>query len=316
MDTPNAPNTTNPNAPDQFMDAVQGPAAQNQAQGPEIQGPANNNAQVGQNVPIQPPQQLAPAQPVPTGLVVPAPQVFYQNWIGKKPEFSGKPEEDAESHLLSTRDWMEAHNFPDKVKVRCFCLTLTGEARLWYKSLAPLDSDWSALQNKFRWQYSKIGNTPKQLFHAWRTFKFDIIDSYILRMSQVAVMLNYGEMQILENFKNTLPYQLYSTLINVNNLGDAIDLAKRVLTKEKLVRQLIGQSSTPFMKASSNDNHSIPNSNKRGVTFDAMETLERNSDCIDKLMSLVTAMKMTIDKKQSPYKPKIYQGRSRNQGRN
>ena len=55
-------------------------------------------------------------------------------------------------------------------------------------------------------------------------------------MSQVAAMLNYGEMQILENFKNTLPYQLHSTLINVNNLRDAIDLAKGVLTKEKLDR--------------------------------------------------------------------------------
>ena len=54
------------------------------------------------------------------GLVAPAPQVFYQNWIGKKSEFSSKPEEDAESHLLSTRDWMEAHNFPDEAKVRHF----------------------------------------------------------------------------------------------------------------------------------------------------------------------------------------------------
>ena len=54
----------------------------------------------------------------------------------------------------------------------------------------------------------KKGNTPKQLFHAWRTFQFDentdTIDSYILRISQVAVMLNYREMQILENYKNTL----------------------------------------------------------------------------------------------------------------
>ena len=125
-------------------------------------------------------------------------------------------------------------------------------------------------------------------------------------MSQVAAMLNYGEMQILENFINTLPYRLYLTLINVNNLRDAIYLAKRVLMKEKLDRQLTGQSSTPFMRASSNDNHSIPNSNKRGVTFDAMETLERNSNCIDKLTSLVSAMKMNINEKQSPYKPKIY----------
>ena len=100
---------------------------------------------------------------------------------------------------------MEAHNFPNEVKVRHFCLTLIGKARLWYESLALLDDDWPALQNKFKWQYSKIGNTTKQLFHAWRTFKFDentdMIDSYVLRMSQVAAMLNYGEMQILENLQ-------------------------------------------------------------------------------------------------------------------
>ena len=64
------------------------------------------------------------------------------------------------------------------------------------ESLVPLDDDWPTLQNKFRWQYSKIGNTPKQLFHAWRTFKSDentdTIDSYVLSMSQVAAMPNYG----------------------------------------------------------------------------------------------------------------------------
>ena len=62
-------------------------------------------------------------------------------------------------------------------------------------------------------------------------------------------------------------------LINVNNLRDAIDLAKRVLTKEKLDRQLTGESSTPFMRVTSNDNYSAPTSNKRRVTFDAMETI-------------------------------------------
>ena len=56
------------------------------------------------------------------------------------------------SKLDSTRDWMEVHNFPEGEKVRCFHVTLIGEARLWYESLAPLDNDWPALQNKFRWQ--------------------------------------------------------------------------------------------------------------------------------------------------------------------
>ena len=98
----------------------------------------------------------------------------------------------------------------------------------------------------------------------------------------------------------------------MNNLIDAIDLAKIVLTKEKLDRQLTGQASTPFMKATSNnDSHSFQNNHqKKGVMFDAMETLERNSDCIDPLTSLVSNLKMTMDRKQPQCKPKIYQGRS------
>ena len=88
-------------------------------------------------------------------------------------------------------------------------------------------------------------------------------------------------------------------------------MAKRVLTKEKLDRQLTGQSSTPIMKAiSNNDSHSPQNQQKKGVTFDAMEMLERNSNCIHCLTSLVGDLKMTVDRKQPQYKPKIYQGRS------
>ena len=147
---------------------AQVPAVQIPAQVPAVQVPVQGPVQVAQNLPQPALIQLAPA-----GMVVPTPQIIYQNWIGKKPEFSGKPEEDVESHLLSTRDWMEAHNFPEGEKVRHFHVTLIGEARLWYELLAPLDDDWPTLQNKFRWQYSKIGKTPKQLFHAWRTFKFD-----------------------------------------------------------------------------------------------------------------------------------------------
>ena len=62
--------------------------------------------------------------------------------------------------------------------------------------------------------------------------------------------------------------------------------------KEKLDRQLTGQSSTPFMKVTSNtDSHSPQNQQKKGVTFDTMEMLERNSDCIDRLTSLVSDLK-------------------------
>ena len=68
---------------------------------------------------------------------------------------------------------MDIHGFQENVKVQRFCLTLTGEARLWYEPLRLINVDWLGLQNIFRQQYSKIGNTREQLFYAWRSFHFD-----------------------------------------------------------------------------------------------------------------------------------------------
>ena len=52
------------------------------------------------------------------------------NWSHFKPKYSGKPDEDAEAHLLRMNDLMDTHGFPDHIKVHRFCLTLVQEARL------------------------------------------------------------------------------------------------------------------------------------------------------------------------------------------
>ena len=54
---------------------------------------------------------------------------------------------------------MNVHHFNEGVKVQRFCLILLGEAGLLYQSLDPIYVDWQGLQNLFRQQYSKIGNT-------------------------------------------------------------------------------------------------------------------------------------------------------------
>ena len=138
---------------------------------------------------------------------------------------------------------MEAHCFEEDIRVQRFCLTLLGEARLWYQSLEPLENTtWAQLQNLFRQRYSKLDNTREQLFHAWRSFTFDenteTIDSYVIRIKQVVTLLEYGEPQILEVFKNTLPTKLYWVLFPIKNLRQAVDTAKSILTKEKLDKQL------------------------------------------------------------------------------
>ena len=94
----------------------------------------------------------------PTALQAPQ-QMVHLNWSNFEPEFSVKPDEDTEAHLLYTNNWMNTHHFAEGVKVQSFCLTLLGEARLWYHLLESINVNWQGIQNLFRQQYFKIGNT-------------------------------------------------------------------------------------------------------------------------------------------------------------
>ena len=89
--------------------------------------------------------------------------------------------------------------------------------------------------------------------------------------------MGYGEPQILEVFKNTLPTKLYWILFPIDDLRKAVETAKRILTKDKIDRQLSGQSlSTRFM--------SIKDSHSRKVSFDTRDEL---GDRIDKLAVMI-----------------------------
>ena len=119
-------------------------------------------------------------------------------------------------------------------------------------------------------------------------------------------MLGYGEPQILEVFfKNTVPRKLYWIIYPINDLRVAVETAKRVLTKEKIDKQRMGQSSTSsFMKVSQKSKRSF----EKGVTFDAIGSIERNIDSIDKLTSLVNKINIKMYKKELPVQTKGVSG--------
>ena len=204
---------------------------------------------------------------------------------------------------------MTTHDFPEAVKVQRFCLTLVGEARNWYAILEPIAMTWQELQTMFRRQYSKIGNTREQLFHAWRSFHYDknveTPDAYVIRIKQVARLLGYGDPQVLEVFQNTVPNRLYWVLFAIDNLHDAVETAKRFLTKEKIDRQMTGQNSTPFMR--------MMEKKRKSVSFDANDVLEKTNENMEKMTALMDKTYIKLEQKDVPYKPQIYQrGRGQN----
>ena len=149
------------------------------------------------------------------------------------------------------------------------------------------------------------------MFHAWRSFHCDenveTPDAYIIRIKQVARLLGYEDPPVLEVFKNTVPNRLYWVLFPIDNLCEAVETAKQFLTKEKIDRQMTGQSTTPFMK--------LTDKKRKTVTFDARDAIERTSENMERIMALMDKMYIKLDQKKVPYKSQIYQRRGRGQNR-
>ena len=67
--------------------------------------------------PVQPVQLPVPNQPIPSQQIQ---HILQLNWSHFKPEFSGKQEEDAETHYLRSNDWMDTHAFLEGMQVQHF----------------------------------------------------------------------------------------------------------------------------------------------------------------------------------------------------
>ena len=97
--------------------------------------------------------------------------------------------------------------------------------------------------------------------------------------------------------------KLYWILFPIDDLRQAVETAEKILTKEKIDRQLSGQSpSTLFMTIK--DNHS------RRVTFDTGDEL---GDKIDKLTAMIGKLVARDSGSGRQFKPQIYQGKRRGQ---
>ena len=144
----------------------------------------------------------------------------------------------------------------------------------------------------------------------WRSFQYDeatnTIDGYIYKVKQVAALLDYGELQILELFKNTLPSRLYCMLYHIDDLTIAVEMAKRLLIKEQMDKRAGHSNTSPLMQASQNKDKT-----EKRVSFNTVEAMERTSDSIERLVTLMDRMDTKLDRREDQYRPRVYQGRNR-----
>ena len=104
------------------------------------------------------------------------------------------------------------------------------------------------------------------------------------------MLLGYGEPQVLEVFKSTLPMKLYWILFPIEDLRQAVEIAKIILTKERLDKQSTGKgSASPFMN--------IRDGTDRRVSFSARDELG------DKINKLTVAMSILAAKDNHDKRP-------------
>ena len=74
---------------------------------------------------------------------------IYLNWSNFKPEYSGKPEEDADAHLLCWNDWMEAHHFNEDIKSTEVLPHTTGRSKIMVPIYRTFGRDYMGTITKF-----------------------------------------------------------------------------------------------------------------------------------------------------------------------
>ena len=85
----------------------------------------------------------------------------------------------------------------------------------------------------------------------------------------------------------------------IEDLRQVVETAKRILTKEKIDKQLTGQSSaSPFM--------TIRDGTERKVLFNTRDGL---GDKIDKLTAVMSRLAAKDSHKKRPFKPQVYKSR-------
>ena len=90
-----------------------------------------------------------------------------------------------------------------------------------------------------------------------------------------------------------MSHKLYWVLFTTMDLRQAVEMAERILTKEKIDRQLAGQtSSTPFMN--------IGDGFSKRVTIDMTDGMEEK---IDKLMVMVGKLVTEDEEQNKLFKP-------------
>ena len=96
-------------------------------------------------------------------------------------------------------------------------------------------------------------------------------------------------------------------LYHIDDLRVVVETAKGLLIKEQMDKKAGHSITSPYMQASQNKDKM-----EKKVSFSTVEAMDRTTDSIESLASLMDRMDTKLDRREHQYRLRVYQGR--NQG--
>ena len=95
-----------------------------------------------------------------------------------------------------------------------------------------------------------------------------------------------------------------------------VETAKRLLTKEQMDRKAGQATTSPFTQMNQDNSKSKNKTEKieKTVSFGDVEAIEKTTDSIERLTSLMDKMDTKLVGREDQYRPRVYQGRGRGCG--
>ena len=87
-------------------------------------------------------------------------------------------------------------------------------------------------------------------------------------------------------------------LYQINDLRLVVDTARRLLTKEQMDKKAGQSSASPFMQVNQGSSKNKDKMEKM-VSFSAVEAMERTTDSIERLASLMDKMDTKLDREKT-----------------
>ena len=111
--------------------------------------------------------------------------------------------------------------------------TLSGRAYHWFQTIRHTITNTNDLQIAFLKKFNKWGDTERDLNHAWNKLTFNANQYTVQEFAQVldllAALIGATNAQIIDKFKECLPPEIESQLLDINDIDWLVTKANQLV---------------------------------------------------------------------------------------